>query len=130
MGLSRQCVNRQGSLRGSQQSGCSHREDGCGIHISEGDSQITHSTGAGRLSGFHNIFRFSEQESDRTKRIPRVSLSPLAFRRDTVTSTDSSSMRKKWEDFYVPTSRLGFAFSEMAGSRDVIGIIMFSPTSI
>ena len=59
-----------------------------------------------------------------------MSLSPLAFRRDTVTSTDSSSMRKKWEDFYVPTSRLGFAFSEMAGSRDVIGIIIFSPTSI
>ena len=54
----------------------------------------------------------------------------IDFQRDTVTNTDVSSTREGGMDFYVPTSRLGFVFSEIARSRDVIGIIMFSPTSI
>lgn len=84
------------------------------------------------LEGCHAFTtkHFSEQEPDRAKRIPKVSLFPLAFQRDTVTNTDVSSTREGGMDFYVPTSRLGFVFSEIARSRDVIGIIMFSPTSI
>lgn len=58
------------------------------------------------------------------------SLFLLPFQRDTVTNTDVSSTTEGGMDFYVPTSRLDFAFSEIVRSRDVIGIIMFSPTSI
>lgn len=59
---------------------------------------------------------FSEQEPDRGKRIPKVSLFPLAFQRDTVTNTDVQQHKGGRDSFYVPTSRLGFAFSEIARS--------------
>ena len=48
------------------------------------------------LEGCHAFTtkHFSEQEPDRAKRIPKVSLFPLAFQRDTVTNTDVSSTRE------------------------------------